>query len=270
MVPMWRYAEFNLFFGPKTVLTRIGSQEPFVPNTKVVPEAGLSSRHLRRVRSCAPFEEGVSHALETYLRRILALAEKHDVGVLMVLAPEYGEWAALLKNRGRIIRRYESIAREFAVPCFVPQAGCLLDDPELFYDPKHLNQHIDYGQLHTDPGATSADHAAIDAQNQHSLATPLQPVVSSDGLTMYVAAFGSGKIGVFDTADIEVDGDFERYSTTFKPAERDLPIRMLGVISHSKFLTERLILNPESFYPLRSAAIHFRDFRDRFLGVFRS
>ncbi len=67
-------------------------------------------------------------------------------------------------------------------------------------DPQHINQHIDYNQLHTDAGA---DHAAIDAQAAHSLATPLQPVVSSDGNTLYVAAFGSGKIGVFDTADIE-------------------------------------------------------------------
>lgn len=72
-------------------------------------------------------------------------------------------------------------------------------------DPQHLNQHIDYSQLHTDVGA---NHAAIDAQAAHSLATPLQPVVSSDGNTLYVAAFGSSKIGVFDTADIE-DSNFE-------------------------------------------------------------
>jgi DNA-binding beta-propeller fold protein YncE len=76
--------------------------------------------------------------------------------------------------------------------------------------PKHLNQHIDYGQLHTDPGA---NHAAIDAQAQHSLATPVQPVVSSDGQKIYVPAFGSGRIGVFDTADIE-DADF---ATHFDP-----------------------------------------------------
>ena len=66
---------------------------------------------------------------------------------------------------------------------------------------RHLNKHIDYSQLHTDAGA---DHAAIDAQKQHSLATPLQPVISSDG-KLYVAAFGSGRIGVFDVADIESD-----------------------------------------------------------------
>ncbi|MCR9106386.1 MAG: thrombospondin type 3 repeat-containing protein [Gammaproteobacteria bacterium] len=72
-------------------------------------------------------------------------------------------------------------------------------------DPQHLNQHIDYSQLHTDPGA---DHAAINAQKAHTLATPLQPVVSSDGTKVYVAAFGSAKIGVFDAADIE-DPNFE-------------------------------------------------------------
>tara|TARA_B100001540_G_scaffold144112_2_gene127886 strand:- start:2679 stop:5564 length:2886 start_codon:yes stop_codon:yes gene_type:complete len=67
-------------------------------------------------------------------------------------------------------------------------------------DPVHLNAHINYGALHTDPGV---NHAAIEAQKQHSLATPLQPVVSSDGSTIYMAAFGSARIGVFDTADIE-------------------------------------------------------------------
>ncbi len=77
-------------------------------------------------------------------------------------------------------------------------------------DSQHLNQHINYANLHTDPGA---DHAAIDAQAAHSLATPLQPVVSSDGAKLYVAAFGSAKIGVFDTPDIE-DPNFE---TNFDP-----------------------------------------------------
>jgi len=72
-------------------------------------------------------------------------------------------------------------------------------------DPQHLNQHIDYGQLHTDAGA---NHAAIDAQKNHSLATPVEPIVNSAGDTVYVAAFGSARIGVFDAADIE-DPNFE-------------------------------------------------------------
>jgi DNA-binding beta-propeller fold protein YncE len=76
-------------------------------------------------------------------------------------------------------------------------------------DVQHLNQHIDYGQLHTTPGA---DHAAIEDQKHHSLATPVQPVVSSNGSKLYVAAFGSAKVGVFDVADIEsptFENDFD-------------------------------------------------------------
>ncbi|MEZ5571252.1 MAG: thrombospondin type 3 repeat-containing protein [Halioglobus sp.] len=85
----------------------------------------------------------------------------------------------------------------------------VLDPSGPSVDVQHLNQHIDYGQLHTDAGA---DHAAINAQRQHSLATPTQPVVSSDGSKLYVAAFGSAKIGVFDVADIEnpnFENDFD-------------------------------------------------------------
>lgn len=76
----------------------------------------------------------------------------------------------------------------------------VLDPTNGGVDPQHLNQHIDYSQLHTDVGA---NHAAIDAQAQHSLATPVQLVTSSDGTKIYMAAFGSAKIGVFDAADIE-------------------------------------------------------------------
>ena len=39
----------------------------------------------------------------------------------------------------------------------------------------------------------------------NSLATPLDMAVTSDGQTLYVAAFGSSKIGVFDTAQLEAD-----------------------------------------------------------------
>jgi hypothetical protein len=77
-------------------------------------------------------------------------------------------------------------------------------------DPQHLNQHIDYANLHTDPGA---DHTAINAQKTDSLATPLQPVVSRDGSKLYVAAYGSAKIGVFDTPDIEA----ANFKTNFDP-----------------------------------------------------
>ena len=60
--------------------------------------------------------------------------------------------------------------------------------------PRHLNKHIDYGQLPA-PLGTKA----------HSLATPTGMAVSADGATLYVAAFGSSRIGVFDTVALEGD-----------------------------------------------------------------
>ena len=79
----------------------------------------------------------------------------------------------------------------------------VLDPAGPSVDPQHLNQHIDYTKLHTD-----VPDLVDPGQIAHSLATPLQPVVSSDGGTLYVAAFGSGKVGVFATPDIE-DPAFE-------------------------------------------------------------
>jgi hypothetical protein len=86
----------------------------------------------------------------------------------------------------------------------------ILDPSGPSQDVQHLNQHIDYADLHTDAGA---DHAAINAQIQHSLATPLQPTISSDGSVIYIPAFGSAKIGVFTRTELE-DPDFE---TNFDP-----------------------------------------------------
>jgi YVTN family beta-propeller protein len=64
--------------------------------------------------------------------------------------------------------------------------------------PRRLNKHIDYTKLAGSPGF---DPSA----KTHSLATPLQMDVSHDGQTLYVAAFGSSKIGVFNTAALEND-----------------------------------------------------------------
>src|SRR5262249_58752283 len=60
--------------------------------------------------------------------------------------------------------------------------------------PRHLNKHIDYSQLPALPGV-----------KDHSLSTPVGMAVSPDGGTLYVAAFGSAKIGVFSTAALEAD-----------------------------------------------------------------
>ena len=60
--------------------------------------------------------------------------------------------------------------------------------------PRHLNKHIDYDVLPAPAGV-----------KERSLSIPLGMAVSSDGQTLYVAAFGSGKVGVFDTAALEND-----------------------------------------------------------------
>lgn len=62
--------------------------------------------------------------------------------------------------------------------------------------PRHLNKHIDYTKLADDPGFDPT--AKI-----HSLSTPLDMTVTSDGRTLYLAAFGSSRVGVFDTAALE-------------------------------------------------------------------
>ena len=60
--------------------------------------------------------------------------------------------------------------------------------------PRHLNKHIDYSRLPAPPGT-----------QEHSLATPLDMAVSSDGQFLYVAAFGSSRVGVFPTESLEND-----------------------------------------------------------------
>jgi DNA-binding beta-propeller fold protein YncE len=67
--------------------------------------------------------------------------------------------------------------------------------------PHHLNKHLDYRKLAGSPGF---DLGARD----HSLSTPLDMAVTADGQTLYLAAYGSSKVGVFPTAALE-DGSFD-------------------------------------------------------------
>lgn len=62
--------------------------------------------------------------------------------------------------------------------------------------PRHLNKHIDYTKLANEPGFDPTTR-------EHSLSTPLGMAVTNDGQTLYVAAFGSSRIGVFSTAALE-------------------------------------------------------------------
>ncbi|HWN68221.1 MAG TPA: hypothetical protein VNM90_11335, partial [Haliangium sp.] len=70
--------------------------------------------------------------------------------------------------------------------------------------PRHLNKHVDFD---------SCCAPLPNSENDRSLALPQSMAVSSDGSTLYVAAMGSRKIGVFDTAELEND--------TFVPGAAD-------------------------------------------------
>jgi YVTN family beta-propeller protein len=61
---------------------------------------------------------------------------------------------------------------------------------------RHLNKHIDY--------STCCAPIPND-ENARSLAFPTDMAITSDGRRLYVAAFGSSKIGVFDTRALESD-----------------------------------------------------------------
>lgn len=69
-------------------------------------------------------------------------------------------------------------------------------------DPRHLNKHVDY--------STCCAPSPND-ENAKSLATPMGMAVTRDGEKLYVAGFGSSKIGIFSTAELEAD--------TFEPSE---------------------------------------------------
>lgn len=60
--------------------------------------------------------------------------------------------------------------------------------------PIHLNKHINY-DICCAPVPND--------ENAKSLAQPMDMAISSDGETLYVAAFGSAKVGVFDTRELE-------------------------------------------------------------------
>jgi len=66
------------------------------------------------------------------------------------------------------------------------------DDELTNITPIHLNKHIDY-----------KIPEGNDSEKELSLAMPLGMAISNDGSTLYVAAFSSAKIGIFDTKKLE-------------------------------------------------------------------
>ena len=68
--------------------------------------------------------------------------------------------------------------------------------------PRVLNKHVNF-----------QNPAGSQQERDLSMSTPLGMVVSQDGATLYLSAFGSGKLGVYDTAELEND--------TFVPAAQN-------------------------------------------------
>jgi hypothetical protein len=60
--------------------------------------------------------------------------------------------------------------------------------------PRHLNKHIDYSRCCA---------PVPNAESETSLAQPNAMAITRDGATLYVAALGSSKIGVYDTHQLE-------------------------------------------------------------------
>lgn len=63
-------------------------------------------------------------------------------------------------------------------------------------NPIHLNKHINYA---AEPGPTTS------AENALSVAMPLSMAVTQDGSSLYVASFGSSKVAVYDTFELETN-----------------------------------------------------------------
>lgn len=70
--------------------------------------------------------------------------------------------------------------------------------------PRHLNKHIDYSMC---------CDAIPNKENSRSLAFPVDMAISRNGKTLYVAALGSSKIGIFKTRELE--------NNSFTPNEKN-------------------------------------------------
>jgi YVTN family beta-propeller protein len=100
--------------------------------------------------------------------------------------------------------------------------------------PIHLNKHIDYTKLAGQPGFDPTAAAS-------SLSTPTEMVVSGDGKTLFVAAFGSSKIGVFDTQALRTNTfDPRQISTNYIPVSGGGPSGLvLDEANHRMFVATR-------------------------------
>jgi hypothetical protein len=88
---------------------------------------------------------------------------------------------------------------------------------------------------------------------------------------VHAAEIGLGNV---DEARIVLDSDVEPHYR-FEPAEKDWPIKMLNLLSRSKFMTKHVLLNDTIFFPARwfanacravKARLHGKRFRSKTEG----
>ncbi|HEY6557283.1 MAG TPA: hypothetical protein VI072_08415 [Polyangiaceae bacterium] len=91
--------------------------------------------------------------------------------------------------------RFEGASAHGTVQGNLAKARITVIDPVTSaVSPRHLNKHINYSVLKAPTSVRSA-----------SLSMPVDMVMSGNGSKLYVAAFGSNKIGVYDTAAIDAN-----------------------------------------------------------------
>ena len=57
---------------------------------------------------------------------------------------------------------------------------------------------------------------------------------------------------------LKIGGDFDNLKTKTGPAQMDWAIKLLNLLSRSKFITNNLILNDSIFYPVRRMVVALR------------
>ena len=114
----------------------------------------------------------------------------------MVVNPTSGRVYVANTDARNSVRFEGSGARGTTVRGHLVESRITVLNPDGTIAPRHLNKHIDYSQCCA---------AVPNDENARSLAFPTDMAITRDGRQLYVAAFGSSKIGVFDTRALETN-----------------------------------------------------------------
>ncbi|MBU8920721.1 MAG: DUF362 domain-containing protein [Bacteroidales bacterium] len=95
------------------------------------------------------------------------------------------------------------------------------------------------------------DPVAVDAVGMRLLG--LEPVTSE-----IVRVAAERGVGMIAKKDIEIDGDFDGLRVKVEFAKEDWAIKLLNFFSRSEFITQKIIMNDNLFYPIRRMVIGIR------------